>query len=234
MKILALESSAKAASVAVTEDGCLLGECFVNTPRTHSETLLPLCASLLDTLQLCPSDIEAYAVAAGPGSFTGLRIGIATVKGMMAADHKRCAPVSTLLALAYNLIGTSGLVCAAMDARCNQVYQALFRVDGEQVIRLTEDRAVMISQLEQELSAWKEPITLVGDGAALCTKKMSLDTLRIAPERIRHQRASSVALAASQMTSGAFLCGADLAPVYLRLPQAERERLARSQTKAAN
>ena len=223
MKIWALEGSAKSASVALLEDGVLRGEFFLNAGLTHSETLLPMCEALLKTLRLELSDVERYAVSVGPGSFTGLRIAIATLKGMMAVTGSRCAPVSTLEAMAYNVAG-DGLVCAVMDARCAQVYNALFEVKRGQVTRLTPDRAVAISELQEELLGRGE-IILVGDGAEICynTFKKEIDTVLV-PEGMRFQRASSVARAAELLPDEAFVPAEELVPVYLRLPQAERER----------
>ncbi len=162
MRILALEGSAKSASAALLEDGVLRGEFFINAGLTHSETLLPMCEALLRTLRIEVGSVERYAVSVGPGSFTGLRIAIATLKGMMAVTGRRCAPVSTLESMAYNITG-DGLVCAVMDARCAQVYNALFRVEGGTVTRLTPDRALAIEQLDCELAEYGS-IILVGDG----------------------------------------------------------------------
>lgn len=223
MRILALEGSAKSASAALFEDGMLRGEFFINAGLTHSETLLPMCETLLRTLRVEVGSVERYAVSAGPGSFTGLRIAIATLKGMMAVAGRRCAPVSTLESMAYNITG-DGLVCAVMDARCAQVYNALFRVERGAVTRLTPDRALSIEQLDGELAECG-PIILVGDGAELCYNTFKrVRSAVLAPEPARFQRASSVARLAAQLPDEAFVTAEELVPVYLRLPQAERER----------
>lgn len=228
MKIMAFESSAKAASVAVLSEGNLIGENFTASARTHSETLLPMAEALLASLKLQVSDIDAFAVSAGPGSFTGLRIGIATIKGMMAAMGQTCAPVSTLEAMAYNFDEVEGVLCAVMDARVGQVYNALFYVKEGQIIRLCGDRALKIEELEEELLRRGEPVTLCGDGAALCQNKMTKISAKIASPLTCMQRASGVARLAATLPSENFVTGSELAPVYLRLPQAERERLAKN------
>ncbi len=230
MTILGLDSSAGAASVAVCDQTGVLGEFFINTKLTHSQTLMPMVQSLLENMQLSLAQIDAFAVACGPGSFTGLRIGIAAVKGMAMASGKPCAAVSTLHALAYNLRGVEGIVCAAMDARCEQVYTALYRAQGGKLSRITEDSALAVSELASQLQQFAEPIFLVGDGASLCYNKLSCEIagLRLAPEHLVFQRASSVcALAAEQVLTGNTQSAAALAPAYLRLPQAQRELLAK-------
>ena len=142
MKILAVDSSALVASVALAEDGALLGEYTINNKNTHSETLLPMIESLLGFFSLSASDVDLFAVSSGPGSFTGVRIGAATVKGLAFAMNRACVGVSTLEALAYNMIAYKGLVCAVMNARRAQVYTALFRSDGNELTRITEDTAI--------------------------------------------------------------------------------------------
>lgn len=226
MRILALEGSAKSASAAVLEDGAVKGEFFINAGLTHSETLLPMVEALLKTLRLETEEIDRYAVSAGPGSFTGLRIAIATLKGMMVVTGRRCAPVSTLLSMAYN-VTADGTVCAVMDARCGQVYNALFQVSDGRVTRLTPDRAITVTALGEELRGYGE-IILVGDGAKLCYNEYNkISGVLLTPEAFRFQRASSVARAAAELPEEAFVGPELLVPAYLRLPQAERERRAR-------
>lgn len=230
MTILGLDTSAGAASVAVCDQTGVLGEFFINTKLTHSQTLMPMVQSLLENAQLSLEQIDAFAVSCGPGSFTGLRIGISAVKGMAMATGKPCAAVSTLHALAYNLRGVDGVVCAAMDARCEQVYTALFRAQDGVLLRLTEDSAITVVELSRQLTQFSEPIFLVGDGASLCYNRLNSEiaSLRLAPDHLVFQRASSVcALAATQVLSGNTQTAASLAPAYLRLPQAERELRAR-------
>lgn len=223
MKILAVDSSAKSASVAVTENGRLISECFVNNALTHSRTLMPMVDNALSQADMSFNDIEAIAVNVGPGSFTGIRIGVAAVKGLAAADNKPCSGVSTLESIAYNFTDENCIVCAVMDARCNQVYTALFRCNGSEVSRICEDKAVSIDELAEELSSFSEKIYLAGDGAEICFKAFGekLDNVNLAGENRRYQRAFGVALAAEK--NNEFIDSALLAPVYLRLPQAERE-----------
>lgn len=226
MKLLALDSSSRACSAAVAEDGVLLSECYLNNGLNHSRTLLPLIESALRNVSFTFSDLDQIAVSAGPGSFTGLRIGLATVKGIAFPGNLPCIPVSTLLALAYNAAGLEGTVLAALDARAGQVYAALFEAgigaDGEtEVRRLWEDAPMTLQELADKVPAGA---LAVGDGAALVCRAMPEKGLRPAPERIRYQRASSVAAAALGLPA---VPAEELCPIYLRKPQAEREREAR-------
>ena len=225
MLTLGIDSSASAASAAVVEEGRLLGEFFVNTKQTHSQTLLPMVQSLLQTVGRSCEEIDLLAVSHGPGSFTGVRIGVACVKGISFTHNTPCVGISTLEAIAYGGILIEGSVlCAAMDARCGQVYNALFQVEDGKLVRLTEDRALSIADLEQECRHWGENLILLGDGASLCHKTFISWGARLAPESIRFQRASSVALLGEQEAKkGNTITASALAPVYLRLPQAERE-----------
>ena len=175
MRILGFDTSAKAASVALSENGKLVSEFYLDSGFTHSETVLPMAKAVLDAARITPADIDLFAVNCGPGSFTGLRIGIAAVKALGMSLEKPCAAVSTLEALAYNMQSFSGIICAAMDARCNQVYTAFFESDGTSVKRLCEDRAVstdvLFEDIKKYVSETGEKVMLVGDGANLCFKK---------------------------------------------------------------
>ena len=322
MKILALDCSAAPASCAVWEDGRLLAECYIHVKLTHSQTLMPMVEGMLAAAHLALSDMDGFAVSAGPGSFTGVRIGVAACKGMAWPLQKPCAAVSTLEAMAENLrdadqpertaasritgadrpivsaddVDTSrrlnvpaapadgsdvscgwvepdapgllsssaapadapeasrglvepsipagradsaggldgpdavepeeadALLCCVMDARCNQVYNALFLRNKGEIRRLTPDRALLIEELDKELAGYGSlPVILAGDGAELCHKRLETPT-RLAPEALRFQRASGVAAAAARLlTFGKGLSAEALQPVYLRLPQAERE-----------
>lgn len=222
LKILAIESSAVCASAAVSENGKIVSECFVNAGLTHSQTLLPMVKSCLDTAKLTIDDIDVIAAAVGPGSFTGVRIGVATAKGL-AFGGKECRAVSTLEGMAYNFLGVPCSVCCVMDARCSQVYTAAFAC-GETVTRLCEDKAVLVSELPEMLTNLKKPVYLLGDGADLCynyLKSVEADVL-LAPPHLKYQRASGVALAAEH-SAGQVCDGGSIQPVYLRVPQAERE-----------
>lgn len=226
MKILALESSACAASAAVAEDGRLLGESFLNVGLTHSQTLLPLAEGLLRSAGLAPADMDAFAVTCGPGSFTGVRIGVAALKGLAFPFDKPCVGLSTLEVIAYGLAGQDCTVCAAMDARCAQVYAALFACRNGVVTRLTEDAALKISELPTLLAGRDAPVVFAGDGAALCFEAAGgqLPGSRLAAPQQRFQRAGCAALLAQEkLLSGGGIPSDQLAPTYLRMPQAERE-----------
>ena len=226
MKILALETSAKAASAAIVEGGEILAESTLNVGLTHSETLMPAVDFLLRTAKLSAKDLDAVAVSRGPGSFTGIRIGIGAAKGLAQGWGLPCVGVSTLEGLAWNFQGLDRTVCAVMDARCRQVYTALFRSDSGGVCRLREDEAIALDELGNILSAAEGTVMLTGDGAQLCFRELSAKcgNLCLAPPLLRFQRASSVAFAAiGQLKTEPPLSPAELMPVYLRLPQAERE-----------
>lgn len=227
MRILAFESSAKAASVALLEDGRLLGEYYLNCGQTHSRTLMQMAQELLSNCALTPQDVTAVACAAGPGSFTGVRIGVAAAKGFAWGRALPCVGVSTLEGMAQQAVIFEGIICCAMDARRAQVYNALFSCEGGVLTRLTEDRAISLEELAQELKKHEKLKILVGDGAQLCynTFGKSVSGCVLAPEQTVMQRASGVALCARRLLlSGGVFDGAALEPNYLRLSQAERER----------
>lgn len=232
MNILAIESSAKAACVALCRDEFLVAESYQNSGLTHSRTLMPLCEGMLSNCGVSLSDVDLIAVANGPGSFTGLRIGIATAKGLAWPEEKPCLGVSTLEAMAWNLCGVSGVVCCAMDARRQQVYNALFRMTENGPERLTEDRAISLEELFADPQVANAMV--VGDGAELCVRYAQERgiALRLAPPNLRYQHAWGVARAAlEQWRAGVRGSGGDLAANYLRLSQAERERLERKKQK---
>ena len=225
MRILAFDSSAKVASAAVTEDGEIKSEIFTNTGLTHSQTLLPMADAALKGAGVTLDDIDCIAVNNGPGSFTGVRIGVAAVKGLAQMRNIPCVGISTLEALAYNLSGTDCTAVCAMDARCAQIYTAAFSVTQSEIKRLTEDEAVAIKDIEESLKNFAQPVIFVGDGAKLCYNhyKDKLDC-RLAGEFLRYQRASSTALCAfAYYQKGETVAARELMPLYLRLPQAERE-----------
>lgn len=232
MRILAFETSAKAASVAILEEDKLLGESYLNCGQTHSRTLMKLAEELLSVCELTAEDITAVACAAGPGSFTGVRIGTAAAKGFAWGRELPCVGVSTLEAMAQQARLFEGIVCCAMDARRAQVYNAIFSCEGGILTRLTEDRAISLEELTESLKNEKKPKIMVGDGAQLCynTIGKTVSGCILAPEHIVMQRASGVALAARRLLlTGADFDGAALVPSYLRLSQAERERNERLQ-----
>ena len=232
MRILAFETSAKAGSVALLEDSQLLAESYQNTGLTHSQTLMTMAQDLLKNCGLTPSDVEAVAVAAGPGSFTGVRIGVAAAKGFAWGAELPCYGVSTLEAMALNLGINTGYVLPVMDARRSQVYNALFHAKDGVLQRCCQDRAISLEELAEEIKNLPSPVFLVGDGSVLCYNafKENVPALVLPPEHHLHQRAAGVALAAvRQITAGDTGDAAALQPNYLRLSQAERERLAREQ-----
>ena len=228
MKILAFETSAKAASVALMDENRLLGQSYQNTGLTHSQTLLTMAEDLMKTCGCTPSDITAVAVAAGPGSFTGVRIGVAAAKGFAWGKDIPCYGVSTLQSMALGFGAYDGIVCAVMDARRNQGYNALFAAEKGKLRRLTEDRAISLADLGAELQNFEEPVFLVGDGSILCYNSLleRVPSLVLPAEHRMHQKADGVALCAREMIARGEEGSAEgLAPNYLRLSQAERERL---------
>lgn len=231
MIILALESSALTASVAVCDGERLLGEYTLNNGNTHSETLLPIVESLLKFLKLSVSDVDLFACSVGPGSFTGIRIGVATLKGLAFASEKPCVGVSTLEAMAYNLSVPNGLICPVMNARRKQVYAALFREKDGNLERLMPDSAISIEELDKLLADYNEPVYLVGDGYDITLQNLS-HPVGDTPQRLRYQSAASVAKAAwLAYQSGTYSSDGEISPIYLRPCQAERERLEKESMK---
>jgi len=210
------------------EDGILRGEFFIHGELKHSQTIKPMVVSLLQSIGREAGDADVFAVSCGPGSFTGLRIGVGAVKGVAMALGKPCAPISTLQALALNMQGRCGYIVPAMDARANQVYTAIFQSANGSLTRVCEDMAVLTDKLYEMLAPYSgKPIVLVGDGAQLCRDVFAAKGLavEIAPETLLHQRAASVCVAAAQIAQdGGLVDAVALEPIYLRLPQAERER----------
>ena len=223
MLILAFESSARAASAALLRDGKLISQYAQCSGLTHSRTLLPMGEDMLKNAELTLDDVDLIAVAHGPGSFTGVRIGVSMVKGLAWASDKPCVGVSTLEAMAWHGLAAGGLVCPVMDARRSQVYNALFSIEDGRPVRLTEDRPISLEELAAELAASDWAPFLVGDGAELTYRYLTEHGIdcALAPENLRMQSAWGVAMAAMDKEPG----NADsLLPVYLRLSQAERER----------
>ena len=234
MNILALETSAKAASCAVARDGAPVASAWQSTGLTHSRTLMPMVEDMLRNSGLTLGEMDAIAVAAGPGSFTGLRIGIAAVKGLAWAADKPCVGVSTLRAMAYPLAHWEGIrILCAMDARRQQIYNAIFTVERGQLIRQAPDRAVALADVARELrEAEGRPTVVVGDGAQLCRDYLVREGVAcaLAPPHLLLQSAVGVAMAAqAPLLAGETVTAQALSPVYLRLSQAERERLERKQ-----
>lgn len=224
MRILAIDSTANVATAAICEDERVIKLEAVESGLKHSEMLLPMIERELEESGLSVRDIDLFACSAGPGSFTGVRIGVATIKGL-AFGGRPCIGVSSLFALALNMQGEKGIICAAMDARRDQLYNALFRVDGEKTERLCEDRVVSAEELSCELSQFNENIYVVGDGYDIVHAFYKGKNLLETDIDRRLQRADSVAKAAVYAyNEGKAVTDRELKPIYLRLPQAERER----------
>lgn len=235
MRILAIDSSGMVASVALWEDDLILAEFSMNYKKTHSQTLLPMLEDVREMIELDMSTIDAIAVAAGPGSFTGLRIGSATAKGLGLALDKPIIPVPTVDGLAYNLYGTDKAVCPIMDARRNQTYTGLYtfvrneKTETYDIDVICEQCAVMIDDIIDRCNQYGKEVIFLGDGVPVfqnrIQEKMTVP-FSFAPAHMNRQRAAAVAsLGAKMYASGIFESAADHAPEYLRLSQAERERL---------
>lgn len=217
MYMLSVDSSAVTASACLTEDGNVIKSEFINKGLTHSETLLPMIENVMQGVSY--NELGAIAVNAGPGSFTGVRIGIATVKGLAFPNNTPCISVSTLESIAYNFIDENCVVCAVMDARRMQFYNALFKVENGNVQRLCEDRAISIEDLREEIKSY-DNVVIAGDGARLFFENAGLDNITLADDEKVYQNAVGVSLAAlnkEKISPNALL------PVYLRPSQAERE-----------
>ncbi len=232
MKILALDTSATVATVALCDDYKLLAEYTLNNGNTHSETLLPMVENVLADFKLGVEDIELFAASAGPGSFTGVRIGAATLKGLAFGMNAPCIEVSTLEALAENAVALSGLICPVMDARRSQVYTALFKSDGKSLTRILEDSAMSIEELDEYLSTFGEAVVFVGDGYDITLSALKKTTAKPIPDRLRHQSAYSVATVAYRKHSaGESVSDRQFKVNYLRPSQAERELMNKNKDK---
>ena len=237
MNILTIDTSSVTAcgGVVDTEKDVVLSESFIDVPLTHSQTVLPMTNAVLSHAGLTLDDVDLLAVCSGPGSFTGVRIGVAAVKGLGFERDRACAAVSTLDALANNFVGVplDAVICAVMDARCRQVYTATFSCDGGVITRLTDDEAMSIDDCKARLEALGRPVVFVGDGALLC-EAACRDTLSCvaAPSHLRYVRPRGIALAAKTLyDAGNTIPASQLQPMYLRLPQAERELKAKQALK---
>ena len=228
MKILSLDSTSVTASVSINENEKILAENFINNGLTHSQTLMPMVKSTLEKADVTINDIDYIAVSNGPGSFTGIRIGVSLVKGLSDPLNKKCIAVSTLEAIAKPLENTGVIAVSVMDARCNQVYCALFDCGKDEMSRLTDDDAISIDELTEKLKNQEKKVVLIGDGANICYNKMKdvVENISIASATISYQSASSVALIAEELVlkdENNAVSSDELVPKYLRLSQAERE-----------
>ena len=235
MKILAFDGTAKAASVAVADGDRILSLCTVDNGLTQSELLLPMAEDMLKSLKLSFNDIDVFATSVGPGSFTGVRIGVSLIKGLAFGRNIPCVGVSTIEALAENLRGLRGVIVPCMDARRGQVYSATFTCDGKNITRVCEDRAIPLSELAQELRMYEgQCIYLCGDGYNVAKRALEKEGVALCetPELLILENGASVAKVAKQKYErGEFVSDSELSPVYLRMPQAERERLEREALK---
>ena len=234
--ILAVDTSAKPVSCALAEDGRVLVSFYANTGLTHSQTLMPMIENLLKVAEKSVGDLDALAVNAGPGSFTGVRIGVSAVKGLAFTADLPCVAVSTLESMAENTAALPGtVICCLMDARCQQVYGALFEKDENGAVhRLSEDEALTVAQMGERLAALEKPVILVGDGSEMCYRVWSdsLSSVHLAPSSVRYQTAAATAVIACRLfEEGTTISAEELLPLYLRLPQAERELNARMSSK---
>ncbi len=231
--ILAVDTSATPVSCAVLQDDRLLASYYAHTKSTHSQTLMPMIEHALHISGLTMQDVDALAVNNGPGSFTGVRIGVSAVKGLAFAEEKPCIEVSTLDSMAevFRGLPMDAILCCAMDARCQQVYTALYEINTRgEITRLSDDEAVTLDELKKRLKAIDKPIVFVGDGAQICCAAFAdaLPNSSIAPISSRYQSAANVAITAMRkLQGGETVSDAALLPSYLRLPQAERELRAR-------
>lgn len=231
MRILAIDCSAGPVSAAICENGEIISSDFKNIKVTHSQTLMPTVVSVLKSANLTLADIDGFALSAGPGSFTGIRIGIAAIKGLAAAKNTPCVSVSTLRGMAEGFTDFNGVLCCVMDARCNQVYNALFEIKDGAILRLCDDRAIYCDDLKAELLNINGNITVCGDGCDMFYELVKdLKNISKASEDKKYQNAAFVArLGYKEFVNGNTVSPDELLPVYLRLPQAERELKARSE-----
>ncbi len=223
MNILSIECSATPVSVAIGNENGVLANDFSVQKVTHSQTLMPMLCSCLKKANLNIDDIDCFAVSAGPGSFTGIRIGISTVKGLAAKNSTPCIPLSTLESMAYMHKSDDCIICPVMDARCNQLYNALFEVKNGKVTRLCEDRAIFCDDLAKELLNFNKNITVCGDGADVFKPYVSkLQNISVLDTEEKYQNALGVLILAL-LNNKKTVNPQELLPFYLRLPQAERE-----------
>lgn len=228
MRILALDSSGLVATVAILEDDVTLAEYTVNYKKTHSQTLLPMLDEIVKMIEFDLDTVDAIAVSGGPGSFTGLRIGAATAKGLGLALNKPLINIPTVDGMAYNLYGNTGLICPIMDARRNQVYTGLYRFENGEFQVVEEQMAIAVQNLIEKLNAYGEKVTFLGDGVPVY-KNGLMSELKVehyfAPAHMNRQRATAVgALAMEYFKAGKVESAMEHKPDYLRLSQAERER----------
>lgn len=229
MRIIALDSSGLTASVAIMEDENMIGEYTIHHKKTHSQTLLPMIDEIVQMTELDLNTIDGIAIAAGPGSFTGLRIGSATAKGLGQALDKPIIEVPTVEALAYNLFEPKGLVCPIMDARRNQVYTGVYQWHEGEFKVVCQQMAVGIEELIDILSEFNQEVIFLGDGVpvykSILSDKMKIPPLFVPPHLLRQRAGAVAARGLVYLKNGIYVSPSEHKPEYLRLSQAERERL---------
>lgn len=227
MKILALDTTGNVSSVALIDDEKLIGEYTINYKMTHSQTIMPMIDEIVKMTELDLKDIDYIACSQGPGSFTGLRIGAATAKGLALGLNKKIVPVPTLDALAYNIFETDKIICPIMDARRSQVYTALYMWNDGVLENITGHMATTIDDIIARADEFEMGVIFLGDGVPVHKEKLSkYDNFILAPQSLNMQKASSVASLGFQIAKeGGAIDGSEFTPIYLRKPQAERELL---------
>jgi tRNA threonylcarbamoyladenosine biosynthesis protein TsaB len=226
MRVLSLDSATEVASCAIIEDSKLLGEVIINYKMQHSKTLLPMIDSLLVSLELSLKDIDGFVVSKGPGSFTGLRIGMATIKGFSQGTKKPFVSVSTLDSLAFNMSYTGGIICPILDALRGNVYTAIYRFDGSELVNITDYMVISIEDLISLLLGYESSVCFIGDGLVNHGEllKMSLPNVTFAPVHTNLARASALGeIGIKRLSLGQEDNIFDSSPMYLRKTQAERE-----------
>lgn len=220
--MLGIDTSGKNASVSVCSENQMLAQYFVQTQKTHSQVILPLCQKMLDDLGITVRDIDRFAVAAGPGSYTGLRIGISAVKALAFGLDRECSGISTLEAIAYNFSGMEGIVCAVMKARLDIVYCAVFKISGDEILRITEDRMLTRSELFTELEKYQEKIIITGDAAEDFVRASDNKNLYLSPPHLRYQLASGICMSAIKKPGQK---PGEISALYMQITKAEKDLL---------
>lgn len=220
--MLGIDTSGKNASVCVCNQTQMLAQYFVQTQKTHSQVILLLCQKMLDDLGLTVKDIDRFAVAAGPGSYTGLRIGISAIKALAFGLDRECSGISTLEAIAYNFTGMDGIVCAVMKARLDIVYCAVFKISGDEISRITEDKMLTCNELYKELEKYQGRITVAGDAAENFVSASDNKKLYLSPVHLRYQLASGICMSAIKKPGQK---PGDINALYMQITKAEKDLL---------
>lgn len=220
--VLGIDTSGKNASVALMSEEKMLAQYFVETQKTHSQVILPLCEKMLGDLGKTVKDVDRFAIAAGPGSYTGLRIGISAIKALAFGLDKECSGVSTLESIAYNFIGCDKTVCTVMKARLDIVYCAVYRTSGNEVTEVMGDCMMKMSELIEKLKAMKTPVVAAGDAAAALAEEAADPDITLAPAHLRMQLASGICMCAMNKKGQSPY---ELNAVYMQITKAEKDLL---------